>query len=82
MTTPDLNALREQAGPLERTMRSCWDCNGAHAHLRAVEAFVVWCFCCGRYLYRGVDITEYDGEPPTRCSDCDAPYTPTQAAVA
>jgi len=37
-------------------MRSCWNCNGAHDHLQnATYAFV--CFECGRWYYKGVDIT-------------------------
>jgi hypothetical protein len=74
----DLDALRAEAsrslGNSTPAMRSCWDCNAAHYHLRDTD-FVIWCFCCGRYLYRGTNITTYDDAPPTACSDCGATFT-------
>jgi hypothetical protein len=38
-------------------MRSCWDCNPAHEHLKEVD-YVITCFDCGRFFYKGIDITE------------------------
>jgi hypothetical protein len=29
-------------------MRSCWECNGAHDHLKKVNT-LHWCFECARY---------------------------------
>lgn len=37
-------------------MRSCWNCNPAHEHLKNSE-LVIRCFDCGHWFYRGVDIT-------------------------
>ena len=39
-------------------MRSCWNCNPAHEHLKK-HALIV-CYSCGRYFYKGIDITVYD----------------------
>ena len=41
-------------------MRSCWFCNPAHEHLKEHDLIV--CFDCGRWFYRGIDVTEYDTE--------------------
>ena len=38
-------------------MRSCWKCNGAHDHLKQREWPLV-CFSCGKWYYKGIDITE------------------------
>ena len=43
-----------KAGKFE--MRSCWNCNGAHEHLKNHELFT--CFNCGRWFYKGIDVTE------------------------
>lgn len=40
-------------------MRSCWNCNGAHEHLKGAE-YVFTCFECGHWYYKGFDITEKD----------------------
>ena len=37
-------------------MRSCWKCNGAHEHLKSHT--LIWCFECGHFYYKGLDITE------------------------
>jgi hypothetical protein len=37
-------------------MRSCWNCNTCHEHLREVK-YVIWCFECGHYFFLGIDIT-------------------------
>lgn len=37
-------------------LRSCWKCNGAHEHLKKAE--LLNCFVCGRWYYKGIDITE------------------------
>lgn len=42
-------------------MRSCWNCNPAHKHLKETDA-VISCFICGGFFYKGVDITEYEEE--------------------
>ena len=40
--------------------RSCWNCNGAHEHLKEAD-FVISCYECGKYYFKGIDITNYDG---------------------
>jgi ribosomal protein S27E len=37
--------------------RSCWKCNGAHNHLKKADV-PINCFGCGRWYYKGIDITE------------------------
>lgn len=37
-------------------MRSCWNCNAAHDHLRDAE-YPINCFECGRWFFAGTDIT-------------------------
>lgn len=60
-------------------LRSCWDCNGAHEHLKQAD-YVINCFGCGRWLYKGQDVTDYGDEAPVaedvRCVGCGRPYTP------
>jgi len=36
-------------------LRSCWNCNGAHEHLK--EHDLIMCFGCGHWYYKGIDIT-------------------------
>jgi len=36
----------------EPALRSCWECNVAHEHLKDVN-FLHWCFSCGRYWLWG-----------------------------
>ena len=36
--------------------RSCWNCNGAHEHLK--DHGLINCFECGHWYYQGIDITE------------------------
>jgi len=47
----------------EPSLRSCWECNGAHEHLRTVN-FLHACFECGRYWVfdKFLDEFENDGE--------------------
>jgi hypothetical protein len=48
-------AIKEAEGR-DIIMRSCWECNGAHDHLRRSE-FVVFCLWgCGRYWWKGVEV--------------------------
>ena len=37
-------------------LRSCWNCNPAHEHLK--DYGLINCFDCGRWYYMGIDITE------------------------
>ena len=54
---------REEAKKLLRTKfenalgwRTCWNCNGAHEHLKDAK-YVIWCYECGHYFYKGVVIS-------------------------
>ena len=43
-------------------MRSCWVCNGAHAHFLRGDwgEWVLKCLAdCGRYYYDKIDVTQY-----------------------
>jgi len=55
-------AIKEAEGK-QVVMRSCWQCNGAHEHLKSAD-YVVYCVLgCGRLYWKGVEIhrTEFDG---------------------
>ena len=39
--------------------RSCWNCNKAHEHLKKAN-YVILCQECGKYYFKGTDITNYD----------------------
>jgi PHP family Zn ribbon phosphoesterase len=62
MTMTDINKLRAEAEKAFRdgdyAFRSCWMCNQAHEHLKEVD-YMIECFECGRYYFKGVDITIY-----------------------
>lgn len=59
----NLQKLREEAKKLMKkdisnlALRSCWNCNGAHEHLKDVD-YVIRCFQCGRIYFKGQDITD------------------------
>jgi ribosomal protein L37AE/L43A len=36
----------------EFSIRSCWDCNGSHEHLKNVSGLFT-CFSCGRWYMNG-----------------------------
>lgn len=38
-------------------LRSCWNCNGAHEHLRRTADWVINCFECGHFYFEGTDLT-------------------------
>ena len=40
-------------------LRSCWNCNSAHEHLKDPDMDVpIKCFECGHWYMRGIDITD------------------------
>lgn len=41
-------------------MRTCWNCNGAHAHMIEWDDILLACFSCGHYYLGGVDVTELE----------------------
>ena len=51
-----IEELRKEAGRKSVCMRSCWNCNPSHEHLKE-EDYVIICIWCGHYFYKGVDIT-------------------------
>jgi hypothetical protein len=59
-----LDKLRKEAkallkeNPDNLAMRSCWNCNGSHEHLKKLDYVIVCAFGCGHYYYKGQDITE------------------------
>jgi len=53
----DIDKLREEARTKEVCLRSCWNCNPAHEGLKDAN-YVIACFECGHYFYKGEDITE------------------------
>jgi hypothetical protein len=64
-----IEELREEASKLIKktngdciAMRSCWKCNPAHEHFKRGmdKTWVLWCFGCGHYFYKGKDITIID----------------------
>lgn len=55
-STEELARARDEASNSDVGMRSCWNCNAAHAHLIDREVFL--CLGCGRYFHKGIDITE------------------------
>lgn len=60
-----IEQLRKEAKPLrdkgKYAFRSCWNCNGAHEHLKNAEGLIN-CFVCGHWFYKGEDLTEDDNE--------------------
>ena len=61
----EIKKLRQQAERIIKKddslliMRSCWDCNHSHEHLKDLRNMVIFCFICGRYYFKGQDITDY-----------------------
>lgn len=33
-------------------LRSCWNCNPSHEHLKNVD-YVIYCFACNNYFFKG-----------------------------
>ena len=58
MKKETIDELREEARKYPVMLRTCWNCNPAHEHLKECADYVILCFACGRYYFRGVDITE------------------------
>ena len=49
-------------------LRSCWECNSAHEHLRSAD-YQVLCFACGKTWWKGVCVHQEDLGPDVRLSD-------------
>lgn len=61
----DIAEARKQADDYMRengagsyAMRSCWNCNSAHEHLKDADYPILCGFGCGHWYFKGVDITE------------------------
>jgi uncharacterized Zn finger protein len=61
----NIEELRSEAKKLvqkdeERLVyRSCWECNGAHEHLKKYShESLIYCFDCGKFWYKETDVTE------------------------
>ena len=61
-----INQLRDEAWKLLKKtkwecffLRSCWKCNSAHEHFKNGKwgDWVLQCFSCGHWYYKGKDIT-------------------------
>jgi len=59
--TPQEISLFERAVDCQASnnwqMRSCWNCNTAHEHLKDPAAGLILCFECGHWFLDGVDLT-------------------------
>ena len=66
----DLEALRAEAAAILKkdntnfAMRSCWNCNSGHEYLKEAD-YIIWCFSCGHWFYKGMDITVEDEDEPS-----------------
>ena len=45
------------------SIRSCWNCNPAHEHLKKAN-YIIHCYECGRFFYKGLDVTVQDEKAP------------------
>jgi hypothetical protein len=45
----------------EPNMRSCWECNGGHEHLKKLNMLTI-CFLCNRLYVLGEFIPDFDGD--------------------
>ena len=59
-TAEEISAAREAFS--DPAMRSCWECNSAHAHFLndTTDDFSFMCLMgCGRFFHNGIDVTDY-----------------------
>ena len=52
-----LENLRKEAETKTIALRSCWNCNSLHEHLKKAKC-VIMCIWCGNYFYKGTNITQ------------------------
>ncbi len=70
MGKADIEELRKEALEWLRkhdwtpVLHSCWKCNPSHEHLKEAD-YVILCPFCGRWYYKGVDVTVDDEEGET-----------------
>jgi len=53
----NIEKAQELRGNNDFTMRSCWECNSGHKHLKEVGGLFV-CFECGKWYMNGDYLTE------------------------
>ena len=53
--------LRKEAESKAVVLRSCWNCNSAHEHLKESK-YVIACIWCGGYFYKGIEITQEENQ--------------------
>jgi uncharacterized Zn finger protein len=56
----NLDEIRAEAEGKPLAMRSCWNCNPSHQHLKKETECVIYCFECGNYFFKGVKITDQE----------------------
>lgn len=39
----------------EISLRSCWNCNSAHKHLKKVD-YLIYCIWCGNLYFKGKEV--------------------------
>ena len=45
----------------EPVLRSCWNCNSAHKHLKNAD-YIIYCIWCGKMYYKGKILKIKGGE--------------------
>jgi len=45
-------AIKRKLTKDEPVMRSCWNCNGSHEHLKKTK-YLIYCLSCAGSYYRG-----------------------------
>ena len=43
----------------EPALRSCWNCNSAHNHLKKAN-YLIWCFECGKYCLVPKKVNQFE----------------------
>lgn len=58
MTVKEFEERKKDGEPV---MRSCWECNPAHEHLKERD-YLIWCFLCGKLYFKGEELKELEEE--------------------
>lgn len=57
-----IEQAKQEAEGRPVALRSCWKCNGAHEYLKEVDDYVILCYACQGYFYKGIEIIEGNPE--------------------
>jgi hypothetical protein len=49
---------RKEAAGKDWCYRTCWNCNGAHEHLKNADYIVACVIGCGNLYYKGVQLND------------------------